>query len=319
MEDMAIVVHRIHRRAASCRRRSSGGRPSPPGAPSWPRPDGHRIKMMQVSHAYSDGLTAQLGEFEREDRDQGRDRPHVLPRPEPAGRSRTGQRLRSLRRHPDDLHPLRPLDPRRAGRSRSTRSSPRTRTSTCPTSSRGRWPPSAAATRSTRCPGWPTARWSATAPTSSTRPATPSRPRPSRPSRRWPPRSTPGRRPAFVTQDNLHWIWPNWLISYGGNFFANPPERLHTSLRHAGRRPDGRDVHHPARRSTRAPGGAKLNTHDLPRDHASGKGRLLPRRVRQCPADHRHRRRPSSPTAWPSATPRAVPRATSPSSPSTAT
>src|SRR5262249_32304771 len=31
---------------------------------------------------------------------------------------------------------------------------------------------------------------------------------------------------AFVTQDNLHWIWPNWLISYGGNFFANPPDDL---------------------------------------------------------------------------------------------
>jgi multiple sugar transport system substrate-binding protein len=30
----------------------------------------------------------------------------------------------------------------------------------------------------------------------------------------------------FVTQDNLHWIWPNWLISYGGNFFANPPDDL---------------------------------------------------------------------------------------------
>lgn len=31
---------------------------------------------------------------------------------------------------------------------------------------------------------------------------------------------------AFVTQDNLHWIWPNWLISYGGNFFAGPPDDL---------------------------------------------------------------------------------------------
>lgn len=30
----------------------------------------------------------------------------------------------------------------------------------------------------------------------------------------------------FVTQDNLHWIWPNWLISYGGNFFVNPPDDL---------------------------------------------------------------------------------------------
>ncbi|MCC6174874.1 MAG: extracellular solute-binding protein [Chloroflexi bacterium] len=30
----------------------------------------------------------------------------------------------------------------------------------------------------------------------------------------------------FVTQDNLHWIWPNWLISYGGGFFANPPDDL---------------------------------------------------------------------------------------------
>ena len=31
---------------------------------------------------------------------------------------------------------------------------------------------------------------------------------------------------AFVTQDNLHWIFPNWLLSYGGNFFANPPDDL---------------------------------------------------------------------------------------------
>ncbi len=31
---------------------------------------------------------------------------------------------------------------------------------------------------------------------------------------------------AFVTQDNLHWIFPNWLLSYGGSFFANPPEDL---------------------------------------------------------------------------------------------
>jgi multiple sugar transport system substrate-binding protein len=31
---------------------------------------------------------------------------------------------------------------------------------------------------------------------------------------------------AFVTQDNLHWIFPNWLQSYGGNFFANPPADL---------------------------------------------------------------------------------------------
>ncbi len=30
----------------------------------------------------------------------------------------------------------------------------------------------------------------------------------------------------FVTQDNLHWIWPNWLISYGGNFFAKAPDDL---------------------------------------------------------------------------------------------
>lgn len=30
----------------------------------------------------------------------------------------------------------------------------------------------------------------------------------------------------FVTQDNLHWIWPNWLISYGGTFFANAPGDL---------------------------------------------------------------------------------------------
>jgi multiple sugar transport system substrate-binding protein len=30
----------------------------------------------------------------------------------------------------------------------------------------------------------------------------------------------------FATQDNLHWIWPNWLISYGGSFFANPPDDL---------------------------------------------------------------------------------------------
>jgi multiple sugar transport system substrate-binding protein len=31
---------------------------------------------------------------------------------------------------------------------------------------------------------------------------------------------------AFVTQDNLHWIFPNWLLSYGGSFFANPPADL---------------------------------------------------------------------------------------------
>jgi multiple sugar transport system substrate-binding protein len=31
---------------------------------------------------------------------------------------------------------------------------------------------------------------------------------------------------AFVTEDNLHWIFPNWLLSYGGNFFANPPSDL---------------------------------------------------------------------------------------------
>ena len=30
----------------------------------------------------------------------------------------------------------------------------------------------------------------------------------------------------FVTQDNLHWIFPNWLLSYGGSFFANPPSDL---------------------------------------------------------------------------------------------
>jgi multiple sugar transport system substrate-binding protein len=30
----------------------------------------------------------------------------------------------------------------------------------------------------------------------------------------------------FVTQDNLHWIFPNWLLSYGGAFFANPPGDL---------------------------------------------------------------------------------------------
>lgn len=30
----------------------------------------------------------------------------------------------------------------------------------------------------------------------------------------------------FVTQDNLHWIFPNWLLSYGGSFFANPPADL---------------------------------------------------------------------------------------------
>ena len=30
----------------------------------------------------------------------------------------------------------------------------------------------------------------------------------------------------FVTQDNLHWIWPNWLISYGGSFFAHAPDDL---------------------------------------------------------------------------------------------
>jgi len=31
---------------------------------------------------------------------------------------------------------------------------------------------------------------------------------------------------AFVTEDNLHWIFPNWLLSYGGGFFANPPTDL---------------------------------------------------------------------------------------------
>jgi multiple sugar transport system substrate-binding protein len=31
---------------------------------------------------------------------------------------------------------------------------------------------------------------------------------------------------AFVTQDNLHWIFPNWLLSYGGSFFASPPTDL---------------------------------------------------------------------------------------------
>jgi multiple sugar transport system substrate-binding protein len=31
---------------------------------------------------------------------------------------------------------------------------------------------------------------------------------------------------AFVTQNNLHWVWPNWLISYGGNFFKDPPKDL---------------------------------------------------------------------------------------------
>ncbi len=30
----------------------------------------------------------------------------------------------------------------------------------------------------------------------------------------------------FVTEDNLHWIFPNWLLSYGGGFFANPPSDL---------------------------------------------------------------------------------------------
>ncbi|HXJ84661.1 MAG TPA: extracellular solute-binding protein [Candidatus Methylomirabilis sp.] len=30
----------------------------------------------------------------------------------------------------------------------------------------------------------------------------------------------------FATQDNLHWIFPNWLLSYGGGFFANPPTDL---------------------------------------------------------------------------------------------
>jgi multiple sugar transport system substrate-binding protein len=30
----------------------------------------------------------------------------------------------------------------------------------------------------------------------------------------------------FLTQDNLHWIWPNWLISHGGAFFADPPRDL---------------------------------------------------------------------------------------------
>jgi len=34
----------------------------------------------------------------------------------------------------------------------------------------------------------------------------------------------------FVTEDNLHWIFPNWLLSYGGNFFANPPSDLTPSF-----------------------------------------------------------------------------------------
>ncbi len=31
---------------------------------------------------------------------------------------------------------------------------------------------------------------------------------------------------AFTTSDNLHWIWPNWVMSYGGSFFAKPPDDL---------------------------------------------------------------------------------------------
>jgi len=31
---------------------------------------------------------------------------------------------------------------------------------------------------------------------------------------------------AFVTQNNLHWIFPNWLLSHGGGFFTNPPGDL---------------------------------------------------------------------------------------------
>ncbi|MHB1415714.1 MAG: ABC transporter substrate-binding protein, partial [Chloroflexota bacterium] len=34
----------------------------------------------------------------------------------------------------------------------------------------------------------------------------------------------------FVTQNNLHWIYPNWLISYGGNFFKDPPKDLTPTL-----------------------------------------------------------------------------------------
>ena len=35
---------------------------------------------------------------------------------------------------------------------------------------------------------------------------------------------------AFVTQNNLHWIYPNWLISYGGNFFKDPPKNMTPTL-----------------------------------------------------------------------------------------
>lgn len=30
----------------------------------------------------------------------------------------------------------------------------------------------------------------------------------------------------FVTQNNMHWIYPNWMLSYGGKFFKNPPTDL---------------------------------------------------------------------------------------------
>ena len=63
---------------------------------------------------------------------------------------------------------------------------------------------------------------------------------------------------AFVTQDNLHWIWPNWLMSYGGNFFANPPDDLSPRL-------DSAEAVKTAEMFTMLlakyspPGGAKLN------------------------------------------------------------
>lgn len=34
----------------------------------------------------------------------------------------------------------------------------------------------------------------------------------------------------FITDFNLHWIWPNFLMAYGGKFFRNPPDDLHPTF-----------------------------------------------------------------------------------------
>ena len=124
---------------------------------------------------------------------------------------------------------------------------------------------------------------------------------------------------AFITQDNLHWIWPNWLISYGGTFFANPPdegltprfdtpdaiktaEMFATLLAKYSLRPAGP--------SSTAPFATRLCIRERPPTTSMGSAMSSESSTQQ---------RPSLPTAWPSATPRAVPRATFPNSPSTAT